>query len=312
MPIISLLEFFQEESSKIFSFYQEVGVVSPGEKLMDWAPAGAIIPEMIQAPYSGRRKLQVNIHLVDADNPPEVEFGVLDSREGVEWSGALNHEIFLPIKGYKEAAANRDEAQALTVKLGVAVAMADGSLHDSEGELIKKWIQKTIRGHYPEKSQELKKTYNDAFKEAYILAGSGRLDYESIARRLNQIGELKLKFDAYELVNKIMAADGVAHPDELKSIRKIGELLDLDPSELEQIRSRALVNLRDAFQHDDALEELLGIDPSWPKAKIKAHLAREFQKWNGRLNSLSEEKERENAQNILNRIGEARRKYDIG
>ena len=40
-------------------------------------------------------------------------------------------------------------------------------------------------------------------------------------------------------------------------------------------------------------------------------LAKEFQKWNGRYNSLEEGPERESAQNILNRIGEARKKYNV-
>jgi uncharacterized tellurite resistance protein B-like protein len=199
----------------------------------------------------------------------------------------------------------------LIIKLGVAVAMADGSLDDAEGEIIRNWIEKTISPYSGDKKSDLKKLYNAAFKSAFEDSENSRLSLSDLSNRLNEIGEKKLKFDAYELANEVMAADGVADSEELKIIRLLGETLGLDTDELEQIQSKHIVNLEDAFSSTNSLEELLGIDPDWEPDKIKTHLAVEFQKWNGRYNSLSEGAERDNAQNILNRIGEARIKYEI-
>ena len=58
------------------------------------------------------------------------------------------------------------------------------------------------------------------------------------------------------------------------------------------------------------MESVLGINPDWNKEKIKTHLNKEFKKWNSRYQNLSEGKERENAQFMLDCIAEARKKYD--
>jgi hypothetical protein len=56
------------------------------------------------------------------------------------------------------------------------------------------------------------------------------------------------------------------------------------------------------------MEEKLGINPNWDKEKIKKHIVSEYAKWNGRLNTLQEGTERENAQAMLDLLAEARNK----
>ena len=60
---------------------------------------------------------------------------------------------------------------------------------------------------------------------------------------------------------------------------------------------------------ESSIEETLGIDVSWSNEKIKGYLRDEFQKWNGRLNVVKDEKERDNIQKKLNDIAELRKKY---
>ena len=310
-PVLCMLDFQQEEGSRAFKSYQEFGYLESGGGFTDWVRIGGFFPEMLQVANSGDIKLQVNVLLVNANNPPETALGFVDDVGQIYWSQTLEHRHHFEEKGYLEAAEHRDEAQALTVKLGVAVAMADGSLDEAEGMVIKNWIEKTISAYSDDKKEELKSLYNAAFKSAFEESQVGQLSLSVLSVRLNEIGEKKLKYDAYDLANEVMAADGVADSEELRVIRVLGEALELDTGELEQIRSKHIMNLEDAFASDNSLEELLGIDPSWSTEKIKAHLASEFQKWNGRYNSLAEGNERDNAQNILNRIGEARKKYDV-
>ena len=57
------------------------------------------------------------------------------------------------------------------------------------------------------------------------------------------------------------------------------------------------------------IESLLGIDPTWSKKRIEEHLGKEFAKWNGRMNSLPEGEERDNAQKMLDLIAKTRKKY---
>jgi hypothetical protein len=61
---------------------------------------------------------------------------------------------------------------------------------------------------------------------------------------------------------------------------------------------------------DPSLEELLEIDLAWPTGIIKKHLQTESEKWNDKLNTMADGPEKESAQNMLNLVAEARKKYE--
>ena len=105
-----------------------------------------------------------------------------------------------------------------------------------------------------------------------------------------------------------MAADGIADPRELKTIRKIADALELDFDEIEKLRDQKLIGL-DTSTDQASVEDLLGIEKDWTEDRIKKHLRSEFQKWNDRLNTLPEGDNRNNAQRMLNLIADARKKY---
>jgi hypothetical protein len=74
-----------------------------------------------------------------------------------------------------------------------------------------------------------------------------------------------------------------------------------------------LVSLAPSISENDTqqtLEEILDIDPKWPRERTRKHLRDEFKVWNGRLNNLKDSAERANAQRMIDLISEARRKYD--
>lgn len=308
-PVISILDDQQEPGSIVFQQSQELPVASPGDAFISWVNAAAFVPDFLQPPYSGDRDLMVVIRLIDLDNPPDIHAGFADGNEGILWQSALRFSHHYADKGYKEAAEHREEAQALSIQIAVAVAMADGSLDDSEGEVISNWIRRAIEPFDDEKRERLRDVYNDAFKSAYAVANDSGLSLSDLTRQLKEIGEAKTKYDAIELCFEVMAADGVADPEEMRTIRQIGDALDIDLDELNAIRDQKIVGLQNLVSTDSGVEELLGIDPDWDDAKINAHLRSEFQKWNNRLNTLPEGEERESAQEMLNLIAAARREY---
>ena len=308
-PVISVLDDKQEPGSIVFQSLQELPTASPGDAFISWVNAAVFVPDFLQTPYSGDRDLLVVVRLIDLDNPPDIHAGFADGNEGILWQTGLRFSHYFADKGYKEAAEHREEAQALSVKIAVAVAMADGSLDDSEGEVISNWIRKAIAPFDDEKRERLRDVYNAAFKDAYAVATDTGLSLSDLTGQLNEIGEAKVKYDAIELCFEVMAADGVADPEEMRVIRQIGEALDIDLDELNAIRDQKIVGLDNLVSADGGVEELLGIDPDWDDAKINAHLRAEFQKWNNRLNTLPEGEERDNAQEMLNLIAAARREY---
>jgi tellurite resistance protein len=306
-PVISVLDQYQEPDNAIFQDVTEIPPISEGQGYMSWVQISAVLPDLLQPPYGGKRQMLIIVRLMDRGSLPDITHGFAD--EGILWQTNINFTHVFTEKGYMEASEHREEAQALSVKVAIAVAMADGSFDDSEGEVITKWIRRAIEPFGSEKREELKSTYNNAMREAYADAKDGSLSLSVLTERLNEIGEAKIKYDAVELCFEVMAADGEADPEEMRTIRKIGEALDLDLAELEAMRDQKIVGLESHISSDGNIEELLGIEADWSGDKVKAHLRSEFQKWNNRLNALSEGQERENAQAMIDMISRAREKY---
>ena len=309
-PVISVLDAFQEPNSIAYQNTVEVGIVSPDQGLVSFVRIGIVFPDLIQPPYSGNRKMIALIRMVDADNPPAIANGFHQKDDpSILWSGVLEFNYDFVEKGYSEAAEHRDEARGIAVKIGLAVAMADGSLDKAEGVTLQDWIRRSIEIYDTEKQEQLKQLYNQAMRDAYADSKTGDLSLSALTSRLNEIGEKKLKYDAIELCFDVMAADGVADASEMKIIRQVADALGLDIDEIEKLRDQKIVGLDSSVSDHASIEDLLGIEPSSDPELIKKHLRAEFQKWNNRLNTLSEGEERENAQRMLDVISEARQKY---
>ncbi len=309
-PVLCALEIFQEEDNIVFQHQVEVGETTPNEGFIKWVRLGVIPIELIQPPYSGKRDLVAIFRMVDLSNPPSITHGFSETEHsGLLWQQTLTFSKSFEDKGYSEAAEHRDEAMAISLKIGMAVAMADGDLDDKEGDTLKQWILRAIEPFSDEKQQMLKKLYNEAMKDAYADAINENLSLSDLTNRLNEIGEKTTKYEALELCFDVMAADGVADKEEIHMIRKISEVLELDIDEINKMRDRKIIGLDVSASDHANIEILLGIDAGWSKEQIKKHLRSEFQKWNNRINTLNEGKERDNAQRMLDLIAEARKKY---
>lgn len=175
--------------------------------------------------------------------------------------------------------------------------------------MLKNWIAKEISGHSDSRQKNLKSLLNGAFKEGFAEAKRGELSLSELADRLNEIGEKKSKYDAIELCLDVMAADGVADPEEMAVIRNMAKSLNLDMDEIEKMRERVTLNLSTELTSEEGLEALVGIEDSWSDDKKRRHLRTEFQKWSNRLNSLPDGEERESAQSMLDNIAILRKKY---
>jgi tellurite resistance protein len=309
-PMLSVIEALQEPTNAVFQHIQEVGIIEPDQGFVSWVTVGAVIPEFIQPPHSGGKTIVVFVRLIDESNPPNIRHGFEedDDNAGILWAKRLEFKYTFTEKGYLEAIEHEDEARALAVQLGVAIAMADGSLGQEEGNTLKNWIARTIEVFGEEVRIRLAKIYNDAMKSSYADAKKGELSLSKITSRINEIADKRLKYEAIELCFDVMAADGVADASEMKVIKSVAEALELDFEEIEKLRDTKIIGL-DASVSAASIEELLGIEPSWDSKHIKQHLRSEFQKWNNRINTLAEGEERDNAQRMLDAVSEARKKY---
>jgi len=310
-PVLSSLENFQEEGNVVYQHTLDAGSIGVDQGFTGWVRGGVVLPQILQPPHGGKRNLAVIIRLVDVLNPPTIEHGFhMTDENKIIGQLLLNKSYEFTEKGYLEEGEHRDEARAIAIQMGLAVAMADGTLDDSEGAVIKQWITKIISMFEEEKKAELKEKYNTSLKEGFKLIENNALTLSSLTEQMNNVAEHAYKYEAIELCFDVMAADGVADPEELITIKKLAEAMELDYSEIEKMRDSCLVGLSTNVVDDISLESILGIESEWGVPEVKAHLRQEFQKWNNRLNTLSEGEERDSAQHRLDLIANARKKYN--
>lgn len=308
-PMVSMLEEFQEEGSVIFQIRKTIGEVTSTHGYLDWTTLGIVFPDFLVPPTSGKRKLELYVQLIDMNY--HNLYKDLDVDKGrIVWDQSFDFEWdYSGVTGYEEASENREEATSLALKIGVAVAMADGSLDDSEGMVLRNWIIRHIGPYKGDKKQSLKDRYNSAMSSAFEDVKNNNLSLDQLSNRLNEIGEKANKYEALELAYDVMAADGVADSEELEVIKNIAHKLNLNMNEVNSLRDKKLVGLDSNSNKGASIEEILNISSDWSQEKIKTHLRAEFNKWNNRLNTLPEGNQRDNAQKMLDMISEARNKY---
>jgi len=306
-PVLSMLDFSQEDSSTAYQSILDVGEVPGSVGYENWVGIAMFFPDMLQPSYGSQQTLGIVVRLVDMNDMPSVHLGFSPRSDSI-WTESINFEYNFDDKGYKEEQVDKDESRALSIKLGVAVALVDDDFDDREGETLKKWIKKIIAPYSDDRKEELKEIYNKSLKESYKLEKSGNLNLDDICNKMNKIADKAQKHEALELVNEVMAADSKILESETKLINHISDLLNIDPLDSEKIRDKQLVKLKPTSGNID-VESLLGLDPTWSNSKIVGQLGKEFVKWNGRMNSLQEGEEKDNAQRMLDLIGETRKKY---
>ncbi|MEZ9847688.1 TerB family tellurite resistance protein [Vibrio breoganii] len=309
VPVLAAIENFQEQDSPAYQTISEVGVIKDNQGFTHWVNIGGVFPEILEPPYSGNREIKIIVRLVDSNNPPSIHHGFHHGNDGILWQKTLPISMYFKDKGYIEVAEDRDESKALSIKIAMGVAMSDGSLGKEEAEIFRNWIVKSIEPFAGSRKNELKDILNSALKDSFSSSQSGTFHLNSYLARMNKIADKSVKYETIELCFDIMAADGVADAKELDAIKNIATYLGLNMEEISKMRDQRIVNLNSEAESASSLEDLLGIESDWSTKDIKKHLRQEFQKWNNRLNALDEGEQRDNAQLMLDRISEARKKY---
>jgi len=198
------------------------------------------------------------------------------------------------------------KARILSVKLGVAVAMSDGTFHPKEAEVIKEWIKTRIPSNSEER-KKLKGRYNYALKTSFNQAKNNKLNFNKLLSDLRSLNNSKYEEELLELCYKIMAADNVIDVREIEIIDVIkNSLNNVDEKIIAFLDNTYLVNRE--INVDNTLLESINIDPNKPDADIIEQLTGEFQKWNNRLTSVPFNKRNE-IQVRLDKIALARIAY---
>jgi uncharacterized tellurite resistance protein B-like protein len=244
--------------------------------------------------------------------PPTIVCGnVQPPYSGVIWNGSpVYFEHTFDSKGYQQEFEEHEHGLSLGIRLAVATAMADGAFHDAEGNAIKQWIRRKVAVLPQHRQEATKSGLNHAFKSAFDDARHGALDVDEALDELSEIEASIIKYEVLQLAFDVLAADGKADSSELQFVNRIADALALDANEVSRLRDQKLLGLDMRSMSDSNSDDILGLRPDWDRATIQRHLRSEFQKWNGRISALPQGSERDNAQRMLDKIADARKRYE--
>ena len=174
---------------------------------------------------------------------------------------------------------------------------------------MKRWVRRILSTYEDSEAEEMKSRLNNAMSNAYAQAKNKKLSRSNLTEQINKLNDTAGSIEAIELCYDVMTADGKLDKSEMELIGQISRALNIEDDDLEKIRSLKLAKVKGNMIRGEGIEGILGIDPTWPTERACAHLVKEFQRWNSRSSTLPSGPEQENAQQMLNMIAEARKKY---
>lgn len=207
---------------------------------------------------------------------------------------------------------NIDAAKPLMVEIAMQMAMSDGSLDQSEGDVIKNWIKKEIDLASDSKKEDIKKKLNTALESSYKkLSNGGNIDL--IIDNFSEIASKNIKYQLIEFCLDVLSADGVADEGEFQHLEALTAKIGLNFDEVQKMKDKALVkmdtkNIEGGESASD--ESLLSMKLDLSKDEALIFIKKEYRKWNGRLNTLNAGNERDNAQRMLDALARLRKKYE--
>ena len=313
-PVLCNIDDFGEPRTTAFQLAGSFGEVGPQMGLLEWRRMGAIIPEILTTAHSGTRKIRVIFRLYNENDPIDVHLGFSDPDVGqLIHVARTDIEFNFPEKGYEETAKSRRLLRPLNIRLAVAVAFSDGDFHETEGDLIRKWIERQL-SIIPESSREtVRDECNSALRRAYSDGENGLLALSDTCSEIFEHSDISQRYESIELCLDMMAADGRADVAELDVIHRVSDVFELDMSELQKLKDQRMVSLdtSKAFETSEgAMNAALGIGENWSSERTRKHLRAEFKKWNSRLNNLSDQTEKDNVQARIELISKARKHYE--
>lgn len=283
----------------------------------DWIQVCDLTPDLLVAPFKGTRNINIQAHLFhDWETHEFYNFynGIISNLEAFLSTSYVttlyvSEDINFTTSGYLEADDERLKVQEAAVILAVSIGFADGSFDKSEGLQIKNWIKTIVDSTDESNKSNVKSALNSSFKKAFNKAETSPIDIKNVCNKIADIGSTADKISLLELCLDVMASDGDADTSELRELEIISKLIGIDYEKYSNLKDKRFLTLNPSSSLTAGLEEKLGIDIDWSPEQIKSHLLKEYSRWNGRLNTLSEGTARENAQSRLELIAEARRKY---
>jgi tellurite resistance protein len=287
----------QANDGPAFLCTQLVGY-KPGNRIYfeDWTSTGILVfIDSLIGPKGGDRTLYLDVEMRQTD-----DFSIW--RTEVPFSASLD-------LGYQDADERLAANQVLSVQLAVAIASTSDGIQEVEIDAINSWIKTTTAELEPDERSKRRRNLVSTLRTSQQRSAAGTLQISKLITKLKSEGTKTGRMMAVELCFAVMAADGKASADELQTVNKIAEKLEVDPQLFNAARDKSLSGLSGSAVNTRDRYAILGIDASADPATIRTQLSALYKKWSSRATTLTDPAKRKEAEDMLRLIAEIRAEH---
>lgn len=313
-PILSFFPEIQEQNSPAFQFIRPDVFIPAYGGWEDYTEIMRIPVDMISPPRKGKRKLGFVLRVYSTySDLSDINYGFGGENAVYE----LTKDFFYSFEqaGYEERVENKDKIVKYSIELAMSMANVDGNFDLTEKKIIEEWIQEKSKVFNEDKKdweqdKELLDLYLSSYDEALEETKDGNLPISQILNNFNEIADDHSKHDVVDLCYKVLAADGDMGSAERNLIKVISDELNLHQDLLEGIKDEHMLSLSisDKDHSEEDIYSILGLDSSMSRGEKIDKLRNDFSKWNSRLNVVSSQEEKANAQEMIDLISKELKK----
>lgn len=313
-PILTFFPEIQEQNSPAFQFTRPEVFIPAYGGWEEYTEVMRIPVDMISPPRKGKRKLFFVLRLYPVySDLSDINYGFGGENAIYE----LTKDFFYTFEhsGYEERIENKDKIVKYSIELAMSMANVDGKYDLSEKKIIEEWIQEKSKVFNEEnkdweQDKELLDLYLSAYEEALEETKEGNLPISEILNKFKEITDDNSKHDVVDLCYKVLAADGHMKSEERNLIKVISDELNLHQDLLEGIKDVHMLSfsISDKDHSEEDIYSILGLDSSMSRGKKIDKLRDDFSKWNSRLNVVSTQEEKANAQKMIDLISKELKK----
>lgn len=296
LPVLCVIPDLQAPDSMAFAYTGPVTELPYADSVLpEWTEFLSIPIEALLFPEKGTRRLEFLFYLSGA--PPVDKLAASTC--------TLSYDN--PQLGYLDIEAAQGRADELAVMLAVRVSAVDGSLDKREGAVVKRWIHEKIASCPAEHTEKVRSRLNGSVKRALgmLKDGSGPGSKE-ICAELVEIAPLAKRYEILEFCLAVAKADSAAKAQELNIVWSLAEMLEVNRERFRVMSEKSLpVGIHEAPDE----HQILGINSQMSSEQLRAHLRKEYKKWNA-LVTHSDPAIREQADQMLELIAKKRSELD--
>ncbi len=265
--------------------------------------------DLLKFPYKGKnRKIECSYFVVD-DSFDFTSYSTLASNP-LHFSSPQFY-IDVDDLGWKEKIQNADKIAELSIDLCISMAASDGSLDQSELDIIKKWTKDSFAHLEQDENQKNNKNlqyYSNYIKESYLKTKSNANTYTLDLNQFLKLSDNADRVSLIELLLKVIGADGVFSKEEDSMLNEIVKKLDVNQDTFMELKNRALLSIDKLETSESSNEQLFGITEMMSNEEKCRTLREQYTKWNAQASSADINK-REKAVKMISLIVDLRVKY---